>query len=165
MRLTSCTEKCVVCYGKVHHGTCRWNLFQNNVWQSTHWLGSNPTWVRFCQQVLWYIWNAYSLPLLTNLVYKIKCLRAANYIYIGKTIRYLATRVKEHGTSPSAVSNHLSSCETCKLNLSCDSFWIIDSDKNDFEITIKEARYIKFKKPTINRQLFTQGSSFVLNVF
>ena len=107
------------------------------------------------------------LPLLANVVYKFKCLRDANNIYIGKTIRHLATRVKEHGTSPSpsAVSNHLSSCETCKLNFSCDSFSIIDSGKNDFEITIMEALHIKFKKPKINRQLFCQGSSFVLNVF
>ena len=61
------------------------------------------------------------LPLLANVVYKFKCLSNANNIYIGKTIRHLATRVKEHGTSPSpsAVSNHLSSCETCKLNISC----------------------------------------------
>ena len=67
--------------------------------------------------------------------------------------------------SPSAVFNHLSSCETCKSNFSCDSFSIIDSGKNDFEITVKEALHIKFEKPTINRQLFTQGSSFVLNKF
>ena len=38
------------------------------------------------------------LPLLANVVYKFKCLRNANNIYIGKTIRHLATRVKEHGT-------------------------------------------------------------------
>ena len=105
------------------------------------------------------------LPLLANVVYKFKCLRDANNIYIGKTIRHLATRLREHGTSHSAVSNHLSSCEICKLNFSCDSFSIIDSGKNDFEITVKEALHIKFKKPTTNRQLFTQGSSFVLNVF
>ena len=107
------------------------------------------------------------LPLLANVVYKFKCLRDANNIYIGKTIRHLATRVKEHGTSPSnsAVSNHLISCETCKLNFSCDSFSLIDSGRNDFEVTIKEALHIKFKKPTINKQLFSQGSSFVLNVF
>ena len=37
--------------------------------------------------------------------------------------------------------------------------------KNDFEVTIKEALHIKFKKPTINRQLIREGSSFVLNVF
>ena len=63
------------------------------------------------------------LPLLANVVYKFKCLRDANNIYIGKTIRHLATRVKEHGTSPSAVFNHLSSCETCKSDFSCYSFF------------------------------------------
>ena len=104
------------------------------------------------------------LPLLANVVYKFKCLRDANNIYIGKTIQHLATRVQEHGTSTSAVFNHLSSCEICKSNFSCNNFSIIDSGKNDFEITVKEALHIKFKKPTINRQLFTQGSSFVLNV-
>ena len=82
--------------------------------------------------------------MLANVVYKFKCLRDANNIYIGKTIRHLATRVKEHGTSPSnsAVSNHLTSCETCKLNFLCDSFAIMDSGKNDFEVTIKEALHI-----------------------
>ena len=106
------------------------------------------------------------LPLLANVVDKFKCLRDANNIYIGKTIRHLATRVKEHGTlrSPSAVSNYLLSCETCKLNFSCDSFSIIDSGKNDFGVTIKEALHIKFKKPTINRQLYSQGSSFVTSL-
>ena len=107
------------------------------------------------------------MPYSPALVYKFKCLCDANSIYIGKTIRHLATRVKEHCTSSSnsTVSNHLTSCETCKLNFSCDSFSIMDSGKNDFKVTIKEALHIKFKKPTINRQLFSQGSSFVLNVF
>ena len=104
------------------------------------------------------------LPLLANVVYKFKCLRDATNIYIGKTIRHLATRVREHDTSP-AVFSHLSSCETCKSSFSCNSFLIIESGKNDFEITVKEGLHIKFKKPAINRQLFIQGSSFVLNVF
>ena len=106
----------------------------------------------------------YSPAFVGQCSYKFKCLRDTNNIYIGKTIRHLATRVKEHGTS-SAVFNHLSSCETCKSNFSCNSFSIIDSGKNDYEVTVKEGLHIKFKKPTINRQLFTQGSSFVLNVF
>ena len=55
--------------------------------------------------------------------------------------------------------------ERVSLNFSCDSFSIMDSGKNDFEVTIKEALHIKFKKPTINRQLISDGSSFVLNVF
>ena len=43
------------------------------------------------------------LPLLANVVYKFKCLHGANNTYIGKTMRHLATRVREHGTSSSAV--------------------------------------------------------------
>ena len=54
------------------------------------------------------------------------------------------------------------SCETCKSNFSCNNFSVIDSGKNDFEVTIKEAFHIKFSKPIMNKQLFTQGSSFVL---
>ena len=46
----------------------------------------------------------------------------------------------------------------------CNNFSVIDSGKNDFEVTIKEAFHIKFSKPIMNNQLFTQGSSFVLNV-
>ena len=53
------------------------------------------------------------LPLLANVAYKLTCLRDANNTYIDKTIRHLVTRVKEHGTSPSAIFNHLSSCKTC----------------------------------------------------
>ena len=40
----------------------------------------------------------------------------------------------------------------------------MDSGKKDFGVTIKEALHIKFKKPTINRQLISDGSSYVLNV-
>ena len=105
------------------------------------------------------------LPLLANVVYKFECLRDANTFYIGKTIRHLATRVKEHGSSNSAIYSHLLTCETCKSNFSCNNFSVIDSGKNDFDVTIKEAFHIKFSKPIRNKQLFTQGSSFVLNVF
>ena len=105
------------------------------------------------------------LPLLANVVYKFECLRDANTFYIGKTIRHLATRVKEHGSSNSAIYSHLLTCETCKSNFSCNNFSVIDFGKNDFEVTIKEAFHIKFSKPIMNKQLYTQGSSFVLNVF
>ena len=108
------------------------------------------------------------LPLLANVVYKFECLRDANTFYIGKTIRHLATRVKEHGSSNSAIYSHLLTCETCKSNFSCNNFsviWAKMTGKNDFEVTIKEAFHIKFSKPIMNKQLFTQGSSFVLNVF
>ena len=70
-----------------------------------------------------------------------------------------------YGISPSAVKNHLSSCETCKLNFLCPNFAVIDFGKHDYEITVKEALHIKSKRPTINKYLFTQGTSFVLSVF
>ena len=105
------------------------------------------------------------LPLLANVVYKFTCLRDANTTYIGKTIRHLATRVKEHETSSSAVKDHLLSCDSCKCNYSCDNYSIICSGKSDNEISIKEALHIKYSKPVLNRQLYTQGTSFVLNIF
>ena len=56
----------------------------------------------------------------------------------GKTMLHLATRVREHGTSSSAVSNLLSSCQTYRSNFSCNNFSIIDSGECDHEITVKD---------------------------
>ena len=105
------------------------------------------------------------LPLLANVVYKFKCLRDADCVYIGKTMRHLATRVGEHGTTRSAISDHLNSCSSCKSKFSINLFSILDTGKNDFEISIKEALHIKAKKPQLNKQLTTQGTSFILNIF
>ena len=105
------------------------------------------------------------MPLMANVVYQFTCLRDANSTYIGKTIRHLATRVKEHATSPSAIKDHLSSCITCKDNYSCNSFKVIDSANSDFEVSIKEALHIKHKNPSLNKQLSTNGMSFILKIF
>ena len=122
------------------------------------------------------------MPLMANVVYQFTCLRDANSTYIGKTIRHLATRVKEHATSSSAIKEHLSSCTTCKDNYSCNSFKVIDSansdfeeiqdtryfvslQNSDFEVSIKEALHIKHRNPNLNKQLSTQGMSFMLKIF
>ena len=105
------------------------------------------------------------LPLLANVVYQYSCLRDANLAYIGKTSRHLTTRVKEHSSSTPAISDHLNSCNVCRQSYSCNNFKILDHGKTDFETTIKEAIHIKYNKPSLNKQLFTQGSSFVLNIF
>ena len=68
-------------------------------------------------------------------------------------------------TSSSAIRDHLSSCPTCQSEYSSSSFRVIDTARNDFEVTIKEALHIKNSKPALNRQLFNSGSSFVLNIF
>ena len=66
------------------------------------------------------------LPLLANVVYKLDYLRDANNIYTGKIIRHPATRIKEHGTSPSAVQNHVI-MRNMQVKRSCSNFSVIDS--------------------------------------
>ena len=107
------------------------------------------------------------LPLVANVIYKFQCSRDANLAYVGKTKRHLVTRVKEHGAAagPSAIREHLTNCNTCRVDYSVNSFKIIDSGKNDFECCIKEAIHIKLNKPTLNTQLGSQGMSYFLNVF
>ena len=106
------------------------------------------------------------LSLVANVVYKFNCLRDANVSYIGKTKRHLATRVREHRNTASAVSEHLNECSACKLGYSVrDSFKILDRGKSDFEITIKEALQIRNNRPTLNKKLMTQGTSFLLKIF
>ena len=105
------------------------------------------------------------LPLLANVVYKFQCLRDANQIYIGKTIRHLVTRVKEHSNLKSAIHEHLIACDQCREAISCNLFTVLDTGRNDFEISIKEALHIKCKQPMLNKQLYSQGASFILNIF
>ena len=78
---------------------------------------------------------------------------------------HLATRLGEHKHANSTVYDHLNDCQVSKDRFSVDLFKILDSGRNDVETTIKEALYIKSHKPMLNRQLYTQGSSFVLNIF
>ena len=54
---------------------------------------------------------------------------------------------------------------TCKDNYSCNSFKVIDSANSDFEVSIKEALHIKHRNPNLNKQLSTQGMSFMLKIF
>ena len=78
---------------------------------------------------------------------------------------FLYSGGQEHATSSSAIKEHLSSCTTCKDNYSCNSFKVIDSANSDFEVSIKEALHIKHRNPNLNKQLSTQGMSFMLKIF
>ena len=42
---------------------------------------------------------------------------------------------------------------------------IFDSANSDFEVSIKEALHIKHRNPNLNKQLSTQGMSFMLKIF
>ena len=59
------------------------------------------------------------LALKSNVVYKFTCRLDADTFYIGKTIRSLATRAKEHlrpteSMRDTAVTTHVRTCEPCQ---------------------------------------------------
>ena len=80
-----------------------------------------------------------------NLAKGYSAVRDANTFYIGKTKRHLATRVREHSQSSSAIHEHLTNCAMCKSNYSVNSFRVVDVGNSDLAISIKEAMHIKLK--------------------
>ena len=110
------------------------------------------------------------LGLCSNVIYEFTCSCDANLTYIGMSTRHLSTRAKEHldfnSQVSSAIKNHIMCCNVCssvKLNL--NSFKIIKKCKSEFHTKIHEALFIKKRNPGLNRQLYANGSSFLLNVF
>ena len=75
--------------------------------------------------------------------------------------------MKEHVTqSNSAIKQHIAQCPSCQTSCTqADVFSIIDTGKNDFETTIKEAIHIKCSKPVLNKQLFVNGVTYTTVVF
>ena len=99
----------------------------------------------------------------SKVVYIFQCSRDESVSYIGKTKRHLDIRRKEHINGNSPIFDHLCSCNDCDNSVS--SFVILDSARNDFQLRIKEALYIRYNKPSLNTQLFQNGSQFSLNIF
>ena len=106
----------------------------------------------------------------SKVIYEFTCSCDANLTYIGMSTRHLSTRAKEHldfnSQVSSAIKNHIMCCNVCssvKLNL--NSFKIIKKCKSEFHTKIHEALFIKKRNPGLNRQLYANGSSFLLNVF
>ena len=105
------------------------------------------------------------LSLKANVIYKFNCLCDTNLFYIGKTKRHLVARVKEHKSNRSQIGMHLSNCTVCNHSFNCNSFKVLGSSRNDFEVQIKEALYIKLLNPPLNRNVLNNGTSFFLKVF
>ena len=57
----------------------------------------------------------------------------------------------------------------CKSNYSVNSFRVVDVGNSDLAISIKQAitliLHIKLKRPTLNKQIYYLGSSFVIGIF
>ena len=84
--------------------------------------------------------------------------------------RHLITRANEHlnvrQKSDSAINQHIRDCEHCsEANHNVSSFKILKKCSTEYETKIQEALLIKKLNPSMNKQLFSNGSSFLLNVF
>ena len=94
-----------------------------------------------------------------------------NTTYIGMSTRHLVTRAREHlqlnsNSTKSAISQHISSCQTCQnCNLNVSSFKVIRNCHNEYETKMQEALLMKEVTPRLNSQLYANRCSFLLNVF
>ena len=102
----------------------------------------------------------------SSVVYKFHCSGDPNISYIGKTKRYLQKRITEHQTSASAIRDHLQYCQKCSdSKIFNQSFGVVGKCNTDFELQILEAIEIISRRPSLNKQLANDGSSYVLNIF
>ena len=98
----------------------------------------------------------------SHIVYKFECVEC-NSTYVGFTTRYYQTRVKEHleTDKSSHIYKHLHKNEKCKQMCSENCFEILDRANSEYELRIKEAIYIRWQAPDINKQ--TKSYKLTLN--
>ena len=66
----------------------------------------------------------------------------------------------------SAIKDHIYNCTSCSTNKQpLKSFTILKYCHNDYDTKIHEALLIKRYKPELNKQLYANGASFLLNIF
>ena len=74
--------------------------------------------------------------------------------YIGETFRHFKTRIEEHikKDNKSYIFKHLYSTATCFDSYNSLCFKIIDKANSKFDLKIKEALHINWRKPNLNTQ-------------
>ena len=87
------------------------------------------------------------------LVYKFTCARCSS-CYIGESCRHFQTRIEEHIKKDNNSHNfkHLHSTATCFVSCNSLCFKIIDNTNSKFDLEIKEALYVNWRKPNLNAQ-------------
>ena len=86
------------------------------------------------------------------LVYTFTCARSSSS-YIGETCRHFKTRIEEHIKNDNqSIFKHLRSIATCLDSQNSLSFKIIDKANSKFDLKIKDAIDINWKKPNLNAQ-------------
>ena len=86
-------------------------------------------------------------------VYKFVC-ASCNACYVGETARHLPTRIKEHLKTDKKlhIYQHLSSNQDCFNCCTDDCLSILDYASTKYQLKIKEALYIKWLDPILNKQ-------------
>ena len=89
-----------------------------------------------------------------NLVYNFSC-AGCNACYIGETERHLSTRINEHPHTDKKlhICKHLQESGQCKELANADCFSILDYSNTTYQRKIREALYIKWRKPLLNKQV------------
>ena len=87
------------------------------------------------------------------LVYKFTCASCGSS-YIGKTCCHFKTKIEEHikKDNKSHIFKHLDSFVTCFDSYNSLYFKIIDHANSKFDLKIKEALHINWRKPNLNAQ-------------
>ena len=85
-------------------------------------------------------------------VYNFVC-PGCNACHIGQTTRHLSARIKEHLETNKKFHSiaHLVNNETCKVLSTENCFEIIDSVSTPFNLKIKEAMHLIWKKSSLNK--------------
>ena len=87
------------------------------------------------------------------LVYKLTCASCSSS-YIGETCRHFKTRIEEHmkKDNKSHIFKHLHSTATWFGSYNSLCFKIIDKANSKFDLEIKEALHMYWRKPNLNAQ-------------
>ena len=75
------------------------------------------------------------------------CCPTCSGIYIGKTVRHLSTRIKEHAREGSTVSEHFRACDA---RVTMRDVRFVDSSCHIRTLMALEAIYVQRKKPLLN---------------
>ena len=107
--------------------------------------------------------DAVPMRLRSCVVYNFSCL-GCNSQYVGETTRHYCTRMHEHLETDklSHIYKHLNKNSNCKNLATENCFQILDSDISPSKLKIKEAFYIKWKKPDLNGQIKSEKISLNL---
>ena len=113
--------------------------------------------------------------LLSNVVYKYKCLGDPEQSYIGETTCHIVKRAGEHldcfsERMPTGIGGHIQKCDPCLRalkagDLSFRNFEILSRCQSKLEAEVREAFLVTKHKPTMNSQLFMSGASLTLKIF